>query len=832
VTGGEARGSRVAVWQSCMTLCVTMQASEGRFARSLRVLISVFADPMSAGLLSAHQAGAIFRNIHTIRDTHNQLRALLDAASEADSVAAGIDKIARGFRNGESVLRAAYLPYLHSRTAAKTTLEAVAALPEVASFLQSAAEADERVRHTPLDALLDKPLERLNEIKCLLDDFVALSEPGDSSAIAASNARDVVNSLIVDGSLPSLSDPGPSPAKAPSPPPATASRSIQRELTADTASRIEAETRGVFSPTTRRGAPPPSVAAADARASAAIDVPVYVPGQSADVSVTATSLTQEDVDRAQREMSDAEARLAGAEAALATGREQLRRAQTAAEERGAERAAADAEAERDAMEEALDRLHAEERTLYERLAQSDSREMFESFLRKKRELQAEEDRLLALLEQHEATLSDLRDRLAAPPESVLPSDPVKRRLYIAWKSALRDREEILRQARARKHRLMRDLREQHETQVILLEMQRRAAVDGLREAVDEERRKAETYRTEIADLDKQIEEARSTMKSFRKEFEDLRVALLVDRMAKASQVATLTQRRKQLEEEAHRFQDQVEAAKQRIAAEEAARWEARLQSVREDGNRRVAEVRAKGRERLERVKADMARSFEESFKPLLEDAERRHRAELERVERLKKELKGKEAELRDAEAQASAAGGADTDDTKADDEEGEVPEWKQREFEDLKRYVTDMWTRLEVPDEDVVAFLSECELVAPFNHRVLDMYRDMYRRLTDGDAELVGPAEAEDEKPAPPTNAVGSRDDLFRDLIPETSPPKEAPEPKRSPKAAVVGSPSPLKPERAAATIDPTLAFRRLGSSLPPSLGGAGARRVRAVGKS
>ena len=91
---------------------------------------------------------------------------------------------------------------------------------------------------------------------------------------------------------------------------------------------------------------------------------------------------------------------------------------------------------------------------------------------------------------------------------------------------------------------------------------------------------------------------------------------------------------------------------------EAAKWEAKLQAVKEDGRRRVEEVRARGRERLDRIRQDMAKSFEESFRPLLHDAEERHRREMESVQKLRTELQAREEELRRAEKRAEDAAGA------------------------------------------------------------------------------------------------------------------------------------------------------------------------------
>lgn len=100
--------------------------------------------------------------------------------------------------------------------------------------------------------------------------------------------------------------------------------------------------------------------------------------------------------------------------------------------------------------------------------------------------------------------------------------------------------------------------------------------------------------------------------------------------------------------------------------------------------------------------------------------------------------------------------------------DGSVPDWKLREFEGLKAAVASLWEQLEVPAEDVTAFLSECDLLAPYSPSVHAMYGDMYRRLTGqaaAAAPLPAPATAPHTAAAPapaPVAApafVASRDD-------------------------------------------------------------------------
>lgn len=97
---------------------------------------------------------------------------------------------------------------------------------------------------------------------------------------------------------------------------------------------------------------------------------------------------------------------------------------------------------------------------------------------------------------------------------MLPSDPARAKLYIMWKRALAEREELLKQARRRKHELMKDLKARHESQVVLLELERRAAVETLRESVRTEQEREERHRVELAAVEESIQHAEAAMDKY------------------------------------------------------------------------------------------------------------------------------------------------------------------------------------------------------------------------------------------------------------------------------------------------------------------------------
>jgi hypothetical protein len=381
----------------------------------------------------------------------------------------------------------------------------------------------------------------------------------------------------------------------------------------------------------------------------------------------------------------------------------------------------------EALDDALKRLHEEEETLKARLSSAEHRDMFRAFLARKRQLAADEERLAGELEEAERQLAQVRASMCDPRrvESFLPADNARRQLFLHWKQALAERAALLRRARQRKYKLMRSLKARHEAQIVMLETERRQTVEQLRGAVESEKKRAAGYAEELSRLDTSIAEARSAMQQFRQEFEQLRVALLVDRMAKTSAVAGLADRKRRLEGEAEEFKLAVELARKRASEEESKRWETAIAEAERAASERVEAEKAKMSSRLEEVKASLTARYEEGFKPLLAEAEARHMAEVKRVARLQAELREREAELARVEADiqgttGGVAGGA----------EPPPSEEALREFEALKGGVVSLWETLDVPADDIMAFLSECDLLAPYSPQVLQLYQSMHKQLT------------------------------------------------------------------------------------------------------
>lgn len=759
-------------------------ATEGKFVRTVRATVNAFLIPLrDSHVLSAGEFTTVFRSLEDIKNVHGKLHGVIQTAADDDNVASAVSTIANEFAVAKSALLEIYTPFGKGHESALRALKAALSRAEVSRAIDGISSSDERVKGYQLEDLLSVPLLRLGSLREHISSLVSLLSPADKGFVELTDAVNMLTHLLWGaaeggfhsekaaassvgssgknngaGAFPSSQTPGivaglRSPPAIPSSAGSFALPSFSPSSSSSSSSAAAASAIADANSFASLTAFTSSASGASTAAIVNAAMPTLLSGAHTDL--TRGNITTESVLAAQAQADDAVKKLEELEREVGLKENELHLAQrevarVEAESTSRGKLEVAAEAALPPMEEALRRLQLEEAELVARMRNSEHRAVFEAFLHRKKELEAEEVSLSAKLAEHEEALSQVRNRLANPPASVLPSDLAKASLYVAWKRALAEREELLRHARARKHELLKDLKARHETQIVLLELERRSAVDGLKEAVSNERSKVEEYKKELAALDKSIEGARNAMKSFRQEFEALRVQLLIDRMAKSTQVANLADRRHRLAKEAEAFKDAVEAARQRVAAEESAKWESRLAEEKEAGEKRVAEERKIVEQKLKKVSEAMNQKYEAGFRPLLKQAEERHVAELQRVVDLQRELESKEAELRSAHEQARALsaavttvsggamddngvvmGGFGPDGKYRDPTTGEVvPAWKLREFEDLKGAVCSMWEQLDVPPEDITAFLSEADLIAPFSPQVLEMYSDMYRRLT------------------------------------------------------------------------------------------------------
>merc|ERR1712150_442133 len=104
------------------------------------------------------------------------------------------------------------------------------------------------------------------------------------------------------------------------------------------------------------------------------------------------------------------------------------------------------------------------------------------------------------------------------------------------------------------------------------------------------------------------------------EFEQLRVAMRLNKAIQESKITEAKQLHSKLQRAEERFQDLVDAEKQRVAAEEAAIWRERVEEASRIGDEKVHTERKLIKNRIQKLKVDLRRKCEEKFEPIMTEA--------------------------------------------------------------------------------------------------------------------------------------------------------------------------------------------------------------------
>eukprot|EP01138_Halocafeteria_seosinensis_P008034 gb/GECG01008210.1/.p1 GENE.gb/GECG01008210.1/~~gb/GECG01008210.1/.p1 ORF type:complete len:867 (+),score=177.83 gb/GECG01008210.1/:1-2601(+) len=728
----------------------SLVAGETEYMQALNAVISSLYEPLrQREVLSKGQISAIFRTLPTMKSLHNTLSTEFHEVTKQSSLSGSVTALAESIMKHSGEIEDAYVAYCKGHEAAMHHASNALKSEEARSLIRALLDTeDERLHDTTLQGLLSLPFRRLvdyvESFSRLADATANLPEGIDAHGNVNSNmsifdADSFLKDLIHEcGGLPKtflkrVQD---------EPLPYTPRFREVTSVVPATGKPVESG-RAQKSPDERTGASSGEVerAKSDIRLTKEHFQHLQDFVQQSEKHVTAA-----------RDVVQHGAREDDQDTGPATHSEQelLPRDHELSDEHLNE--ALDQQMQRiglesfseESLKEVMDKLEQEENQLYDEIRQSEHRPLFEAFIEKKKQLLSEEQKLTNALEEHENALEEIRHRLANPPQSLLPSDPTKSSLYVTWKQALADREKLLRQARKRKHNLIRTLKARHESQVLAVEAKNRNKVNRLKEEIERERETAKTYEKDLEVLNNSIDEAKQSMAQFKEQFEQLRMSLVVDRMEKSNQAAQLSERRRQLQEEAEEAQQEMEQEKERIRKEEEEKWQRKIEEEKEEGERRIREEEQRIESKIQEVKNALAEKYEEGFRPLIEEAENQHQEELDRVHKLEKELKEKEQELEKAMQSAKEVAeymspqqlkdlGISED--VAEENNDSVPEWKLREFEGLKSAVATLWEELNVPDTEMVDFLSAADMAAPYDPKVLNLYKEMHSQLINALSE-------------------------------------------------------------------------------------------------
>eukprot|EP01029_Cantina_marsupialis_P012169 TRINITY_DN2688_c0_g1_i1.p1 TRINITY_DN2688_c0_g1~~TRINITY_DN2688_c0_g1_i1.p1 ORF type:complete len:292 (+),score=98.09 TRINITY_DN2688_c0_g1_i1:693-1568(+) len=290
----------------------------------------------------------------------------------------------------------------------------------------------------------------------------------------------------------------------------------------------------------------------------------------------------------------------------------------------------------------------------------------------------------------------------------------------------------MRDVRREKYRLMTSIKTQNETQSVLADVERDERVKALQTEVERWTRKVNTAQNQTEKLETSIAKTKASLNKFKEEFEQLRVALLVDRMTKTSKFAALKERRRKLMEVEKAAEKLAASERKKIQDEASAEWNAVIDQERKLMEQELEEESKELNLKLDIVKDMLKKRYEEGFTPLIKAAEEKARIESERCLTLEKQIKEVKAKIEEEETafvDQQSELSATTTQEDLNTESNISPE-EQAEIASLKEQVLLLWDKLEISIEERLEFIKGLESSLPADQGLLIAYKNIIRKLS------------------------------------------------------------------------------------------------------
>ena len=215
--------------------------------------------------------------------------------------------------------------------------------------------------------------------------------------------------------------------------------------------------------------------------------------------------------------------------------------------------------------------------------------------------------------------------------------------------------------------------------------------------------------------------AGAAMRQFRREFEQMRVAIMLDKTIKATQMQSLANHKKRLQRAETLFQQLIETEKKRIEEEEAEKWRPRLEAAKQHMEQQLQEQEEKAKQKMAKVAEALSKRYKEGFAPLLQEAEAKYNEEVRASEKLRAEIKHKEKCLQDAEDELRRL---ESEILEPKSSGSSSDPRKVAEMEKLNMELRALWVELKSDPDEVATFLSELDALAPYSDAVLRLYEE------------------------------------------------------------------------------------------------------------
>jgi len=373
------------------------------------------------------------------------------------------------------------------------------------------------------------------------------------------------------------------------------------------------------------------------------------------------------------------------------------------------------------LEKLLSRLVEKEDELRNQIIQEGKQEELHAFLQDQQGLLEQERDLKRLVQKKEEELAQIRSDLCEVTglDEMTPDQRERAELYIEWKQNLRKKHETLRSFRETQYRMLMAIKARRDTQYVVAELEKKAELEEGQKKAAEYKNQIQKTEDRIKLLEQGIVKAGAAMRQFRREFEQMRVAIMLDKTIKSTQMQSLANHKKRLQRAETLFQQLIETEKKRIEEEEAEKWRPRLEAAKNHMEEQLAEQEEKAKQKMAKVAEALSKRYREGFAPLLQEAEAKYNEEVRASEKLRAEIKHKERCLQDAEDELRRL-------------ESEVLEpktlsadpKKSAEMEKLNMELRALWVELKSDPDEVATFLSELDALAPYSDAVLRLYEE------------------------------------------------------------------------------------------------------------
>mgnify|MGYP000636578196 CR=1 FL=1 len=373
-------------------------------------------------------------------------------------------------------------------------------------------------------------------------------------------------------------------------------------------------------------------------------------------------------------------------------------------------------------------LQTREEELRSQIQAAGKQEAVVEFFNTQKQLIAKQEELEQELHEKEQLLLALRQDICSIDvngSNFSESERENAELYVEWKEILQQKAEQYITFRQKQYELLMHINGRRETLRIITDLLTESKLEELHNQETEAKRNIDKTTQRIATLQRGLETTQAAIDGFRVEFEQIRVAILLDKATKTTDISQLRRQRNQLQKSDDHFRKLYEQEKEKIIAETEAVWQKRFAVIQKEGTAELKREQRALAKKMGLVKAALKKRFESGLQPILDKVKAACATELEQQSRLQGEIASKEklVEQMIDESHELQQRISDVEDVHVDETAA------VRERDALLSQLQQLWQDTNASVDDIASFHSDLDLMAPFNERVLEFYETNSQQL-------------------------------------------------------------------------------------------------------